>query len=241
MSDQIMGTLYGLGVGPGDPGLLTLKAVEVLDRVEVVFAAGSSKNHYSRALEVVREHLRPGCSVERLPFPMTRQKQALQRAWQENAARVLAVLQQGIDAAFLTLGDPLTYSTFIYLMRTLRDLEPGAPVVTVPGVTAFAAAAARLNLPLAEGDEALMVVPGVSGSQEVARLATCGDNLVILKAYRNYDEIIDALAEEPHCFDSQAASNVGLPEESLAPKAASQKGTAMPYLTTVIAKRRKEK
>ena len=117
------GVLYGVGVGPGDPGLITVKAVRVLERVSKIFAASSTKNDYSLAQRIVQENLRD-VSIEQLAFPMTRDEQVLLDAWHENALRVLAVLQEGRDAAFVTLGDPLTYSTFSYLLRTMRELAP---------------------------------------------------------------------------------------------------------------------
>ena len=117
------GTLYGIGVGPGDPELITLKAIKVLHRVPHIFAACSTKNSYSLALSIVRCHLN-GAGIEHLPFPMSKDPQVLASAWEQNARRVLEVLATGSDAAFVTLGDPLTYSTFGYLLKTLKGLAP---------------------------------------------------------------------------------------------------------------------
>jgi len=122
------GTLYGIGVGPGDPELITLKALKVLHRVPHIFAACSTKNSYSLALSIVRCHLN-GAGIEHLPFPMTKDTQVLASAWERNARRVLEVLATGSDAAFVTLGDPLTYSTFGYLLKTLKRLDPGVSIV----------------------------------------------------------------------------------------------------------------
>ena len=117
------GTLYGIGVGPGDPELITLKALKVLQAVPHIFASCSTKNTYSLALSIVRCHLN-GAGIEHLPFPMTKDPQVLASAWEQNARRVLEVLATGSDAAFVTLGDPLTYSTFGYLLKTLKRLAP---------------------------------------------------------------------------------------------------------------------
>lgn len=189
------GTLYGIGVGPGDPDLITLKAVKALSRVDVVLAAASPKNDASLALSIAGEHLRPGAEILRLDFPMTRDAAVLQAAWSANAEAVLNVLGQGKSAAFLTLGDPLTYSTFGYLLRTLNGRLAGVPVEIVPGVTSYQAAAARTGRVLAEGGESLAVVSGVVGEEELRRVLSSVDSAVILKAYKNLPVIRRVLEE----------------------------------------------
>ena len=240
MSEPRYGTLYGIGVGPGDPGLITLRAVEVLRRVPVVFAARSTKNHYSLALNVVQGFLSPSVRVERLGFPMTREAAALERAWQDNARKVLAVLETGRDAAFLTIGDPLTYSTYGYLLGALREMAPQVPVETIPGVTAYHAAAARLNLPLVESRQSLLVVSGVNQPEEIEHLLSCGDTVVIMKTYRNYDRIVEALAELPPASRTYTVSCCGLPDERIQEDARRLQGQKMPYLSLVIVKGARE-
>ena len=138
------GHLYGIGVGPGDPELLTIKAANVLGRVDLILAASSTRNDDSLALDIARPHLKQGTRVIRLGFPMSRDEDTLQSAWVENARLVLKELEAGHDAAFITLGDPLLYSTFAYLLRTLRTLAPDQEVTVVPGITSFQAVAAAM-------------------------------------------------------------------------------------------------
>ena len=230
------GTLHGLGVGPGDPQLITLKALEVLKAVPVVFAAGSTKNDYSLALNVVARHLPPQTEIQKLGFPMTEDEDVLRAAWRDNARQVLKVLDSGRDAAFVTIGDPLTYSTYAYLLRTLKEMAPAAKVQTVPGVTAYHAAAARLNLPLVESKQSLLVVSGVSDPAEIPRLAACGDTVVIMKTYRNFDRILDALEELPGTRSTYSVSQCGLEGERIQEDATSLRGQKMPYLSLVIVK-----
>ena len=101
-----------------------MRSQEVLGEVGVLFAAGSSKNDYSIALNVVDQHISADTEVHKLDFPMTSRREELKQAWQKNAKQVKDVLASGRDAAFVTIGDPLTYSTFCYLLRTLRELAP---------------------------------------------------------------------------------------------------------------------
>ncbi|MCB2185257.1 MAG: precorrin-2 C(20)-methyltransferase [Deltaproteobacteria bacterium] len=240
MAERQKGTLFGLGVGPGDPKLLTVRAVEVLKRVDVVFAAGSSKNEYSMAFNVVKEYLPEHTQVRRLNFPMTHDEEKLASAWRENAREVLIELTNGHDVAFITIGDPLTYSTFGYLLKTVRELEPQTKVETVPGITAYNAAAARLNMPLVESKESLLVVSGVCDPGVIPSLAATGDNVVIMKTYRNYDQIIDSLEQLDVPRKTYSISMCGLPEERIREDATTLRGEKMPYLSLVLVKGPKE-
>ncbi len=207
------GHLYGIGVGPGDPDLLTLKAAKVLGRVDVILAAASTKNDDSLALDIARPHLAPGARIVRLGFPMSRDEDTLLQAWEDNTRLVLAELEQGRDAAFLTLGDPLLYSTFAYLLRTLRRLAPEQPVTVVPGITSFQAVAAATETVLAESAQNLLVLPGIRDAGELRKSLDGADNAVILKAYTNFAAIREELrtfTAPTHCV---FASRVGMKEE----------------------------
>jgi len=229
------GKLYGVGVGPGDPELLTLKAVRVLGSVEILFAACSKKNGRSIALEIVRPHLPAAAKVERLPFPMSNDPQAKWRAAEENARRVVKALAGGREAAFLTLGDPLTYSTFVYLLSALQRNHPEVEVEVVPGVTSYSAAAALAAVPLAHGEESLLILSGAQGAARLREQAHLAENIVILKVYRQF-EAIKAAAEELG-LDREAVlvSQAGLDGQRVVTRLADQKGTP-PYLSLVIAK-----
>ena len=189
------GTLYGIGVGPGDPELITLKAVNRLRQVHVVFAAASTKNEASLALSIASPHVGENAEIVRLDFPMTRDQELLDAAWRANADTVAAHLAKGRDAAFLTLGDPLTYSTFGYLLRTLNGLLSEIPVVVIPGITSYQAAAAHTGRVLAESGESLAVVSGVAEEDELERILSAADSAVILKAYKNMPTIRRVLAK----------------------------------------------
>ncbi|MFP5260007.1 MAG: precorrin-2 C(20)-methyltransferase [Acidobacteriota bacterium] len=183
------GTLYGIGVGPGDPELLTMKAARILGQVDAVFAASSSRNDYSIAEAIVAPHLPADAVVTRLSFPMTRDEAVLDAAWAANAAAMADVLAAGRDAAFLTLGDPLLYSTFGYVLPLLRALLPELPVEVVPGITSFQAAAARTGQVLVESGENLLIASGVDEDGRLRRALAEADNAVILKAYRSFPRL----------------------------------------------------
>jgi len=231
------GTLYGLGVGPGDPDLITVKALEILRRVSNIFAASSTKNHYSLAQNIVRKHL-PNAHVERMAFPMTRDKAVLEPAWEKGARRVLQVLDSGNDAAFVTLGDPLTYSTFCYLLRTVKTISPGTEVVTVPGVTSYHAAAAASNTPLTEGEESFHLISGAMGGSQLRKIIETSDNVVMLKTYRHFENIYQALEELDLLDRAVCISRCGLDGETVVGNIRSLRGKEMPYLSLIIIKRK---
>ncbi|MFZ5590999.1 MAG: precorrin-2 C(20)-methyltransferase, partial [Bacillota bacterium] len=161
------GTLYGIGVGPGDPGLLTIKAQQILQQVDVLCVPRSAGDRDSLALQVVQRALNRQFNILELDFPMSKDRQILEQAWQKAAGQVVERLRQGLDLAFVTIGDPLFYSTFSYLATRVRDLCPGVEIKTVPGVMAMAGCAAAIGLPLAEGEETLLVIPAAYGVDQL--------------------------------------------------------------------------
>jgi len=206
MTEDIMnkkaGILYGIGVGPGDPDLITIKAAKILNQVDIVFAAASTKNNHSLAVNIASEHIPDSTTVKTLRFPMTSDKNETRRAWKEHAHTIIGELEQGRNVAFLTLGDSMTYSTYGYILKHVQTLAPHLEAQTVPGITSYQAAAARLNTPLVEGEESLMVVSGVKGGNRLRELNGKPENVVFLKAYRNVPDIkaaIDESGKYPNC------------------------------------------
>lgn len=211
------GTLYGVGVGPGDPDLMTLRAVKTLTRVPRIFAASSTKNDASVALGIASEHLQNNVEICKLGFPMTRDHEVLLKAWEENADKVESFLKTGKDAAFITLGDPLLYSTFGYLASTLGRKWPEMNVVAIPGITSFQAAASKTMSILAESGQSLHVISGVCTESELRNHLEYSENVVILKAYRNLPvirKVLDDLELTERCL---LASRVGQEGESIVP------------------------
>ncbi len=189
------GKLYGIGVGPGDPELIPLKSVRILKSVDIVFAASSSKNDYSIALGIARPHLGKDIQIVILSYPMTSDMGKKRVAWRKNAETVIEYLNQGKDAAFITIGDPLTYSTYGYLVKEVKSLSPDIVINTIPGITSYQAAAALTNTPLSEGDESLLILSGLKEKDQLKNLIGKADNIILLKAYRNMQEICSAIEE----------------------------------------------
>lgn len=227
------GTLYGVGVGPGSPDLLTLRAVSVLQSVSVILAAASPKNDDSLALSIASPHLPASYEVLRLDFPMTRDRDILEAAWKKNAELTDGILRSGRSAAFLTLGDPMTYSTFGYLMRSVLALNAGTPVEIVPGITSYQAAAAETRTVLCEGEESLLLISGISQEQRLHQLLADSDSSVILKTYRNMPTIQKALADAGKDTECLFVSRLGLDGGSVV-RGRSAFPEKPPYLSLVM-------
>lgn len=232
-----MGILYGVGVGPGDPDLLTLKAVKILSTVPRIFAACSSKNDYSIAENIIRKHI-PDRIVEKLPFPMCNDKSILEEAWIDNGQRVLASLRKGLDCAFLTLGDPLTYSTFSYLFKTIQKTVPELQVVSIPGITSFQAAASAANIPLSEGEETLAIVSGAQGGLKLEEVIKAADNVVMLKTYRQFEHIYNTLEDLNMISNSTFLCNLGSEDQTIVRDMSQLRNSATPYLSLIIVKKK---
>lgn len=209
------GTLYGIGVGPGDPELIPLKAVRILQHVNVIFTAASTKNDYSLAVDIARPHIPESVVIEKLDFSMSKDRQEKETAWLHNTERIAEVLESGKCAAFLTLGDPLVYSTYGYILRNLKAGWPHLAVFTVPGITSFQAAAAATNQPLVEGEQSLLIMSGVHGGERLACMPNKPENVVFLKAYRNVEGICQALEAAGMIDDSVAVANCSRDNEKV--------------------------
>jgi precorrin-2/cobalt-factor-2 C20-methyltransferase len=190
--------LYGVGVGPGAPDLLTLRAVSVLRSVPVIAAPRPAPGSDSLALSIAREALGPPASQEvlLLDFPMSRDPALRRTARRAAADRVAEQLDRHLSVAFVTEGDPLVYSTFLDLLAEAPRAFPQAIVEVVPGVSSITAVAAVATVPLADGDGKLAVLPASRALDDLGRLAREFETLLLLKAGPVLPALRAALARE---------------------------------------------
>jgi precorrin-2/cobalt-factor-2 C20-methyltransferase len=189
------GTLYGIGVGPGDPDLITVKGAKILAACAHVFVPKTASDRESVALSIAAKHTRAGAAIHEIIFPMTADRSELKTRWEESARLVAEVLETGADACFLTLGDAFLYSTYIYLLRALRSRMPDLEVVTIPGITAFSAAAALAEFPVGEAKETVTIVPTADDLDEVRRAISGGRTVVLMKIGKRLGRILDLLED----------------------------------------------
>ena len=190
------GVFYGIGVGPGDPELMTVKGAALLARCPNVFVPKARIASESVALGIARRYVSAGAAIHELVFPMTDNEDELSARWRESAVRVAEALRAGQDACFLTLGDPLLYSTYIYLVRALRAELPALNAVTVPGITSFCAAAALTGFTLGEGKEPLTIVPAADDLTAVRDALRRGGTVVLMKIGERLADVLRLLREE---------------------------------------------
>jgi len=233
------GILYGLGVGPGDPELITLKAARTLNAVDVVFAAASTKNSYSLALSIAKPHIPDLTPVRMLTFPMTQDQKERETAWQAHAGTIIKALEKGRKVAFITLGDAMTYSTYGYILKYVQQMAPQFPIVSIPGITSYQAAAACLNTPLVEGEDALMLISGANGGDRLRECAAKPEAVVFLKAYRNVTDIAAAIEETGVYEAAVGVSNCGHTDQNVQWDINKLCEQRPDYWTLILAKRKK--
>ena len=226
-------SLMGVGVGPGDPGLMTLKALSVLRQADRVVAPTTAVDAVGRAESIVHQ-VAPEIAVERLVFAVSADAAALRAAHHTAAERVLACLERGERVAFVTIGDPNVYSTFHHLAALVVERRPGTAVETVPGIMAFQDVAARTGTVLVDGSERLQLVSAVAGPEAVDRaLADPDAAVVVYKGGRHIPAIAERLAAAGRLDGAVLGELLGLPGERLAPVAEVAAGPAA-YLATVL-------
>ncbi|MEV7017646.1 precorrin-2 C(20)-methyltransferase [Streptomyces sp. DH-12] len=227
--------LIGVGVGPGDPELVTVKGVNALRAAEVVVVPVMDTGERGRA-EATVLHYVPAEKVVRVVFALNERTDRARReaAWDAAGERVAGLLRERGRVAFATIGDPNVYSTFTYLAQTVAGLVPGVVVETVPGITAMQDLAARSGAVLTEGTEPLTLVPVTAGASVLKEALAGPGTVVAYKFGRQAGEVADALRETGRLDDAVWGSALGLPEESVR-SAAELDGTPLPYLSTLIA------
>ncbi|HEX9080558.1 MAG TPA: precorrin-2 C(20)-methyltransferase [Desulfuromonadaceae bacterium] len=230
-----MATLFAVGVGPGDPELLTRKAERILRRVDVVLAPVSNPAETSVALATVREFLDEGRQeVVVHQFPMTADKERLTRAWREAAALIAQRIAAGKDVAFITIGDPLFYSTFIYLLRIFREEYPSIPVEIVPGISSINASAAQAGVALAEADGKVAVIPATAGLEHISKALATYETVVLLKVKPLFGAILELLRQTGHQEGTLFVERVGSDRQTVLTDFAEIAAHAPDYLSLMI-------
>jgi precorrin-2/cobalt-factor-2 C20-methyltransferase len=234
-----MAKIYAIGVGPGDPELLTGKAERILCSVPVICAptAGPTVDS-SYALSIIEPLLdRKRQEVIIQVFPMRKDQDGLDEYWETAAAAVVERVRGGSDVAFITIGDPFLYSTFLYLYRILREKYADIPIEVVPGVSSINAAAIAAGIPLGQASERIAIIPAAFEEKELRSILSDFETVVLMKVSRVFDGIYAVLKElglEKKCA---FISRVGTTEEEVVFDLERLLGQKLDYLSLLIVKK----
>ena len=199
-----MSELICVGCGPGDPDLLTVKAVKAIKDADVIMCPTSKEGKPSIALSAVSSVIDKSKNQEivNLVFPMTKDKDTLENTWEKNARILAKSVLSGKKVVYLTVGDPYLYSTWIYLHRELETKHPEIKITVIPGIVSMFTFASKVGISLAEGAEKMAVIPSCYDLSSVKEIAKNCDTMIFLKDGRYFDDVIKLLREAGFSADS---------------------------------------
>lgn len=211
-----MHELVCVGCGPGDPELLTVKAVKAIQDAEIIACPTAKEGKPSIALSVVEsliDKTRP--EIVNLVFPMVKDKDTLESTWEKNTKILAQKVLEGKKVVYLTVGDPYLYSTWIYLHRELQTKYPEIKISVIPGIVSMFTFASKVGISLAEGAETMAVIPSCYDLSRVKETAKNCDTMIFLKDGRYFDQVIKLLKEAGFSDDSIFAigQDLGTPNE----------------------------
>ena len=196
--------LIGIGVGPGDPELLTVKAVKAIQNADIIMCPASNEDRPSIALSVVSSIIDKSKNQEivKLIFPMTKDKDVLKATWKKNAKIMAEKVLLGKNVVYLTVGDPYLYSTWIYMHKDLKENYPEMDISVIPGIVSIFTFAAKIGISIAEGSEKVAIIPSCYDLSSVKEIAKYSETMVFLKDGRYFDQVIKVLKESGFPDDS---------------------------------------
>ncbi|WP_394236647.1 precorrin-2 C(20)-methyltransferase [Niallia oryzisoli] len=232
-----LGTLYGLGVGPGDPELITVKAFRVIQESPVIAYPRKRKGSKSYAHRIVEVYIRPEeKEMLGLVFPMTKDQTILDREWNLMVDEVWQRLKEGKDVAFVTEGDPLLYSTFIHMMKLMKELHPEVEIKSVPGISSFNGSASRLGIALADGDDQVAIVPARDDYAAMKKAIEEHDAVVFIKVAKVMDLMITVL-KDLNLLDRASVVTKVTSEEEVIWKVSELGDVELEYLTLMVVRK----
>jgi precorrin-2/cobalt-factor-2 C20-methyltransferase len=233
-----LGHFWGVGVGPGPRGLLPVAAVEVLAQAAVIYLPRARSAELSIARQCLDGLMVPESRLREIEFTMDPDRDVLSQHYTALAGTIALELEAGRDVVYLTLGDPMTYSTYGYTVAALRERLPAVASKTFPGITSFAAAAAAMNWPIGEGKERVLILPCPDEAQSLRQDIETHDVVVLMKIGKRLPMVLKLLREmgiSEHCA---LAARIGLAGETFCDDLAALPETAsLGYLSTMLIRR----
>jgi precorrin-2/cobalt-factor-2 C20-methyltransferase len=189
--------LVGIGVGPGDVELLTVKAVNAIHNADIIMCPASKEDRPSIALSVIEPIIDKSKNqkIIKLIFPMTKDKDILKASWKRNAKIMAETVLEGKNVVYITVGDPYLYSTWIYMHRDLKEKYPDMDISVVPGIVSIFSFASKVGVSVAEGAEKVAIIPSCYDLSSVKEIAKHSESMIFLKDGRYFDQVIEVLKE----------------------------------------------
>lgn len=224
---------YGIGVGVGDPEEITLKAINILKKLDVVVLPEAKKDEGSVAYEITKQYMKEEIEKVFMEFPMLKSLAERREARKRNAMFIQELLEQGKNVGFLTIGDTMTYSTYVYLLEHLPEKYL---VETVPGISSFVDMASRFNFPLMIGEESLKVV-SLNPKTDIEAEIASADNIVFMKVSRSFERLKQAILATGNQENVIMVSNCGKENQVVVYNIEELEEEDIPYFTTLILKK----
>ena len=229
------GTFWGIGVGPGPTGYIPLAAVTALQQADLIFAPRATTSESSVALQCLSGIAVAPERIREIEFHMDTDRSVLSDHYAQLAETIAVELRAGLNVAYLTIGDTLTYSTYGYILAALQQLLPGLPQRTFPGITSYAAAAAAMSWPLGEGKERTLILPCPDDAESLRADIESHDIIVLMKIGKRLPWVLDLLRELEIADYCAFARRIGLADEMLSADVGNLNATnAMGYLATLL-------
>ena len=197
--------LFCVGCGPGDPELLTIRALNLITEADVIFVPTSKVDKPSIALSIVAKYIKETTKIINLVFPMVKDRDSLKDYWKKNTLEISQMVRTGKKTIYLTVGDPSLYSTWIYIHRELKKNHKDIEIEIIPGITSIFAFAAESKISLVEGNEHLSIVPACYDLNKVKNTVKASDTIVFLKDGRYFDNVIEMLSDSGFSEETQIA------------------------------------
>lgn len=229
-----VGRLYGIGVGPGDPELITIKGLKQLQAVPVVAFPVGPSGKPGMAEGIIAQWMHPDQVQLPLGFAFVQDRGLLNQAWQQASDRVWDYLKLGQDVAFVSEGDISFYSTFTYLAQTLQQQHPEVQVQSIPGICSPLAAAAALGIPLTIGSQRLAVLPALYRVEELENALDWADVVVLMKVSSVYDRVWDLLQDRGLLDRTQIVERVTGSEQKIHRQLRDRRDLKLPYFSLAI-------
>ncbi len=236
MSDRpsSLGTLYGIGVGPGDPDLITVKAVRLLKRSPVVAFPAGLHGKQGLAQRIVAPWLRDDQIRLPLNFAFVTDADRLTQCWKQASDLVWPFLQQGMDVVFCTEGDVGFYSTFTYLAQTLQEQHPDLPITAIPGICSPMAAAATLGIPLTVRAQRLTILPALYTVETLEQALTQAEVVVLMKVNSVYEKVWNVLKHHDLLHRSYIVERATQPGQVIYADLSDRPSLSLPYFSLLI-------